>query len=110
MIGIYKITNSINNKVYIGSSKNILFRVRTHLRKLRSNKHRNKHLQASYNKYGNIFVWKVLEECEEKVLYDREQYYLDRLDYTKNYNQAKIAKAGGYKCMQKNSLLIIFKK
>ena len=50
--GIYKITNIINNKVYVGSAVNVTYRFKTHKRLLKQNKHFNTHLQSSYNKYG----------------------------------------------------------
>ena len=47
MIGIYKITNKINGKIYIGQSWNIENRFRQH----KKNEH-NKYLKRSYEKYG----------------------------------------------------------
>ena len=44
MIGIYKIVNSINNKIYVGSAKNIKKRWSAHKSDLNKNKHHNKHL------------------------------------------------------------------
>lgn len=52
MMGIYKITNIINNKCYIGQSTNLKERVNWHKAELKRNRHYNKYLQASYNKYG----------------------------------------------------------
>lgn len=82
--GIYKITCLCNNKFYIGSSVELEYRIRTHLRLLRKNKHRNKHLQAAYNKYReNNFTVECIEACpvtttqNEVVLL--EQKYLDNL-------------------------------
>lgn len=73
--GIYKITNTVNNKVYIGSSSFIQARFRTHKRHLRKNMHENKHLQNSYNKYGeNCFSFEIIEKCEVENLIPREQY------------------------------------
>ena len=51
MIGIYKIENKVNGKVYIGQSVNIKKRWKQHKYELNSNNHVNKHLQASWNKY-----------------------------------------------------------
>ena len=50
--GIYKISNLSNDKFYIGSSVNLYNRFHTHSTKLKSNIHKSKHLQSSYNKYG----------------------------------------------------------
>ena len=48
---IYKITNQINNKCYIGQTKDYKQRFADHRRKLRKNKHENQHLQCAWNKY-----------------------------------------------------------
>ena len=50
--GIYLIINKQNCKFYIGSSMSIYSRWNTHVRKLKENKHFNKHLQNVWNKYG----------------------------------------------------------
>lgn len=85
--GIYAITNLINNKVYIGSSCNLKSRKYEHFRLLKNNKHVNKYLQNSFNKYGiNTFNWEILEyikKCEDKnilkqSLLDREQFYINK--------------------------------
>ena len=39
--GIYKITNTINNKVYIGQAQNLYVRVREHLKGYKNNKNNN---------------------------------------------------------------------
>jgi group I intron endonuclease len=78
MIGIYRIKNLVNGKIYYGSSKNIEKRWRTHKNNLNNRKHHNVHLQRSWNKYGeNAFVFEVVEECEENLLLEKEQKYLD---------------------------------
>ena len=47
--GIYVIINTINNKKYIGSSKNIEQRKRSHFHRLRHNKHENDYLQKQHS-------------------------------------------------------------
>ncbi len=47
--GIYQITCSINNKIYIGSSCNIDARWMDHKSRLQANKHPNSFLQNSWN-------------------------------------------------------------
>jgi len=50
--GIYKITNLVTGDCYIGSAVNLNSRKRTHFANMNLDKHPNKHLQSSYNKYG----------------------------------------------------------
>ena len=50
--GIYKITNLINGKFYVGSSSNVRHRLYEHLSKLRRQIHSNQHLQHSFSLYG----------------------------------------------------------
>ena len=81
MIGIYKISNIINNKVYIGQSMDIQRRFSEHMRALNNNCHYNKHLQASYNKYGTeAFLYEVLCVCEMIELDDMEVFFIDYYD------------------------------
>jgi group I intron endonuclease len=78
MIGIYRIKNLKNKKCYYGSSKNIKKRWRTHLNDLKNGKHHNTHLQRSWDKYGeDNFVFELVEECDETILLELEQKYLD---------------------------------
>jgi group I intron endonuclease len=78
MIGIYKILNTIDNKSYYGSSKNIKKRWYDHKNQLRKNKHHNTILQRAWNKYGeDTFQFKIIEECDEKDLLLIEQKYLN---------------------------------
>jgi group I intron endonuclease len=67
MRGIYKIINTINNKFYVGSAVCTKRRKARHFSELRHNKHNNKYLQNSWNKYGEeAFIFIVLEEIAEK--------------------------------------------
>ena len=75
--GIYKITNFVTNKVYIGSSKNIPRRWAYHKTGLKHNKHANPHLQDSYNRYGDTFSYEVVLYCDERDLLLFEQRCLD---------------------------------
>lgn len=49
--GIYQIRNVVNNKVYIGQAINVFRRLSEHCDDLIQNKHFNRHLQRSFNKY-----------------------------------------------------------
>lgn len=71
--GIYKIVNLRNNKVYIGSAKNLNERKDRHFADLSKNTHRNKHLQRAFNLYGeSIFEFTVLEKLGD---YNKEIYF-----------------------------------
>lgn len=64
-MGIYKIENVVNNKVYIGLSANLKKRINWHKTVLNKNKHYNQHLQQAWNKYGNDnFTFSILFEKE----------------------------------------------
>lgn len=78
--GIYKITNTLNNKVYIGQSKNVNERLKKHKQALKGNYHENNYLQNSWNKYGeNHFTFEAAEECAQEVLLQRENYWMNSL-------------------------------
>jgi len=76
--GIYKITNTVTGKFYIGSAVNIKQRWSVHRCQLSANTHSNRHLQNSWNKHGeDSFTFEVLEYCEKERLIEREQFYID---------------------------------
>lgn len=90
--GIYKITNILSKKVYIGSSKNITKRWWQHKKQLNLGIHHNAHLQASWDLHGSSkFVWEILEECDEVSLIEIEQKYIDIHWGSNCYNILKIA-------------------
>ena len=76
--GIYAIINLINDKMYIGSSKNIKSRFKTHTRDLNKNKHFNPYLQNAWNKYGGgNFTIEVIEYIKNNKLREKEIYYIN---------------------------------
>lgn len=78
--GIYKIENQQDGKgsAYIGNSMNIEKRWHSHRSMLRGGKHKNAHLQAAWNKYGeDAFAFSVLEEVSIDMLLPTEQKHLD---------------------------------
>lgn len=75
--GIYQIRNTINGKIYVGSSVNLRKRKNGHLSTLRRGIHSSTHLQRAFNKYGEeAFVFEVLELCDVNELEDRETFWI----------------------------------
>jgi len=76
--GVYVITNTENGKCYVGSAINFSKRWAVHRHQLKKNKHGNKHLQASWNKYGaHCFLFEVALLCACKDLLFYEQLLID---------------------------------
>lgn len=88
--GIYRITNKINKKHYIGYATDLRGRIHNHINKLIKNKHQNRYLQESVNKYGiGNFEFEIIEICEERELPIRENHWaltLETHDKNKGYN------------------------
>ena len=73
--------NKANKKFYIGSSNDIYRRLREHKKDLRDCCHDNEHLQNAWKKYGeNNFDFKIIEECDNAIQFEREQFYLNTLN------------------------------
>jgi group I intron endonuclease len=78
--GVYKMVNTANGKLYVGSSTNIESRIRQHVYALRKGVHHNVHLRSAFSKYGErCFVFSLLEACAKDVLLACEQRHLDAL-------------------------------
>ena len=74
MIGIYKITNKLNGKVYIGQSNNIERRFKEHINKRTT---AWSSIRPAILKYGvENFSFEVLEECSIEELNKREEYWI----------------------------------
>lgn len=87
MIGIYKFTNKINNKSYIGQSVNIEKRKKEHIQNINNYKIDSTLYQA-LRKYGIMnFSFEVLEECDKQELNEKEKYWIQYYDsYNNGYN------------------------
>ncbi|MBP9798409.1 GIY-YIG nuclease family protein [Candidatus Woesebacteria bacterium] len=78
--GVYKITNKINGRFYIGSSKTIKNRWLDHRKRLLDGTHKNKFLQNDFNKLGKTldnFIFEVIAYEDDKIKrFDIEQKYI----------------------------------
>lgn len=77
--GIYKLTNQIDGKVYIGQSVNIKDRWGTHIKMGlgAETPSRNKLYSAMLKDGVENFTFEVLEECPSSQLNEREKFYID---------------------------------
>lgn len=77
---IYQITNMLSGDFYIGSSQSFARREWQHRYALKRGEHKNPHMQASWNKYGeDAFVFEVLEELPDGVdILSAENVYLHK--------------------------------
>lgn len=82
MIGIYKITNKNNGKIYIGQSDNVERRISEH----------KKYRIPTIDDYINVlgvenFNFEILEECSKEDLDQKEQDYIEKYNSKENgYN------------------------
>lgn len=88
--GIYKISNTQNEKIYIGSSRNVTGRIREHFSRLNKLNHKNSKLMQDYRECGKeSFKSEIIEECPVDKLIQREDYWikeLDSMNQNKGYN------------------------
>lgn len=84
--GIYEIYNKANGKRYVGQSVRLKNRLQTHFRRLLKNEHPNRHLQASWNKYGeHLFSFEPIEYCDVSELDKKESYYIKLFNANSNH-------------------------
>lgn len=78
MYYIYKITNTVNNRVYIGQTNNPRLRWNKHKSVLKLHKVENPTLQEDYDIYGlDCFKFEIIAECStRKQAIDLETFYI----------------------------------
>jgi group I intron endonuclease len=87
---IYKITNEVDGKFYIGSTNNLIKRYYTHINHIRTGKNTCVKLVRAVNKHGEEnFKFEIVCECATDDILKTEQEYIDSLK--PHYNVAKIA-------------------
>ena len=89
---IYKISNDINDKVYIGKTcLTITTRWNEHIHELYRARNNQRPLYNAMEKYGvEHFYIEELEQCKDELISEREQYYIKLYDsYSYGYNATK---------------------
>ena len=78
--GIYQITCTSTQRTYLGSTGNIIKRLKQHYKQLTANTHPNSEMQADFNLRGKkSFVVTFIKLVHQN--YDRNQLYLDEQNY-----------------------------
>lgn len=83
IIGIYKITNLINGKIYVGQSIDIYDRWYQHKYKAfhETELAYNSAIHAAFRKYGlESFKFEIIEQCDQEMLDAREQFWIKKLN------------------------------
>lgn len=88
--GIYKITNLVSNKSYIGKSKNIEYRWQQEC-----TQHTHRAISIALDKYGkDLFKWEIIEiiplEKYDLLSNERERYWIQYYNtYKEGYNETE---------------------
>lgn len=114
--GVYKIVNTVNGKVYIGSSKDLKEREYRHFYRLKRNNHSNPYLQNAYNA-GQSLKFETLEYCVPGHRYLLEQLYIDgrkpEYNFVKNVHKQwegrKHSQSKEYKVINPEGVVVTFK-
>lgn len=101
MCGIYKVTNKINGKIYIGKSIDIKRRWQDHIwessvddeKWLANYRGVRTYFHSAIRKYGkDNFIWEIIEECDESQLNNKERFWIKELESnnkTRGYNMTE---------------------
>ena len=86
---VYKLTNTVTGKFYVGSTFNLKARMKYH--RYSHDRNPNKELGGDIAKYGwDAFRVDILEECTRENVRERERYFIEALNAVEvGYNQTK---------------------
>ena len=104
MIGrIYKITNLINNKVYIGQTiQSLKLRWQEHCQNINNGNYQMV-IKRAIHKYGKEnFTIEEIEICDSSILNEREKYWID---YYNSFKEGYNSTLGGQDCTKLPKLL-----
>lgn len=104
MIGIYKITNTKNEKSYVGQSLNIEERWRQHKQAIKTSDKSWYPLARQESDGIDDFTFEVLQQCKAEELDELEDYWVDHYkSYINGYNQTKDGS-----CVSANTQFVYF--
>ena len=83
-----------NGKKYVGRATDLSSRISKHKGELKHNKHKNQHMQNTYNKYGD-FTHEVLEITTPDKLAEKELHWIEKLDTCNRATGLNIEKPTG---------------
>ena len=94
---IYKITNLINQKIYIGKTIDSIYnRFSKHKYEAIYHPERTSPLHAAIRKYGpDNFIIEKVEECNNEILSERERYWIKFYNSYEDKNVGYNATPGG---------------
>ena len=95
--GVYLLTNTLNNKVYVGSAVKFHARFNEHIRDLTNKEHANRIIQQSWEKHGpTVWLFSALEFVSDlDILLDREEEWIGKYfdDQINCYNLCRKARS-----------------
>jgi|APGre2960657373_1045057.scaffolds.fasta_scaffold46496_1 group I intron endonuclease len=95
VIGVYRIKNTVNGKLYIGSSVNCKRRIVQHKNALRNGRHHSRYLQREWNKSGeDTFAFDIIETCASEHVRAVEQVFIEYFESANaqhGYNMCPVA-------------------
>lgn len=84
---VYVVSNTVTGNFYIGASSNVEYRMWRHIKRLRTNSHHNKIMQAEFDTHGDVFICDVIKKVPVDELNKHEQYFID--NFKPQYNLIK---------------------
>jgi group I intron endonuclease len=93
MAAIYKITNTKDGRVYIGSAIKPIDRWSVHRSRLNSGTHHSMRMQRAWLRDGaDVFEFSIIEEIEPSAMLAREQFWMDHFrSFGEGYNMTLVA-------------------
>lgn len=94
-IGIYAVEDVDTGNIYVGQSSDIAKRWSNHSTFLKNGKHCYKELQEAYNKDKDRIKYTILEECNEEMLQEREDWWIKHVQKIDGWTLLNKQKFGG---------------